>query len=103
MEEKDYENLLKMLSDHHSSLDMLMHYSHHLDNNYSTEIMQLFTEQINRYAEMNIGRNHYEYIEQVLKEMKKLKDGKKTVEDIVKKFRIAYKRRPAMMETLSKF
>lgn len=103
VEEKDYENLLKMLSDRHSSLDMLMHYSHHLDNNYSTEIMQLFTEQINRYAEMNIGRNHYEYIEQVLKEMKKLKDGKKTVEDIVKKFRIAYKRRPAMMETLSKF
>lgn len=103
LEENDHENLLKFLSNKcNHSLDVLMYYAHYLDSTHTNEIMRLLTKQIKWYAENNMGRNHYEYIAKILKEMKKLKDGKKTVKDIIEEFRVTYKRRPAMIETLNR-
>jgi len=60
-------------------------------------------ENICKYAEENVGRNHYEYIARILKETKKLKGGKALVQEIVEEFRVTYKRRPSMMEVLRNF
>ncbi|WP_195571232.1 SWIM zinc finger family protein [Bacteroides nordii] len=103
-EEEDYESLLNLLSDtSHRSIEALLHYAHHLTEIYSDEILQLLHKSICKYAEENVGRNHYEYIVRILKETKKLKGGKALVQEIVEEFRVTYKRRPSMMEVLRNF
>lgn len=103
-EEEDYESLLNLLSDtSHRSIEALLHYAHHLTEIYSDEILQLLHKSICKYAEENVGRNHYEYIARILKETKKLKGGKALVQEIVEEFRVTYKRRPSMMEVLRNF
>lgn len=103
-EEEDYESLLNLLSDtSHRSIEALLHYAHYLTEIYSDEILQLLHENICKYAEENVGRNHYEYIARILKETKKLKGGKALVQEIVEEFRVTYKRRPSMMEVLRNF
>ena len=103
-EEEDYESLLNLLSDtSHRSIEALLHYAHHLTEIYSDEILLLLHKSICKYAEENVGRNHYEYIARILKETKKLKGGKALVQEIVEEFRVTYKRRPSMMEVLRNF
>ena len=87
----------------HRSIEALLHYAHHLTEIYSDEILLLLHKSICKYAEENVGRNHYEYIARILKETKKLKGGKALVQEIVEEFRVTYKRRPSMMEVLRNF
>lgn len=102
--EKDYERLFMLLSSvNYNQLKALMKYAHHLKNTHSEPLIAMYTSLLNDYAEQNLGRNHYEFVAQVLLCAKKLNGGQEAVKRLVAEFRVKYKRRPAMMEVLGKF
>lgn len=102
--EKDNDNLFMLLSSASSNqLQMLMQYAIYLKDTHSEALLLLFTSQLERYAEQNIGRNHYQFVAKVLSCMQKLEGGKRCVTNLVSEFRVKYKRRPAMMEELRDF
>lgn len=74
-----------------------------MKDEYAEKILQLFEKEIHKYAAINSGRKHYEYIATIFKAMKKIKNGNITVKKITNEFRITYKRRPAMIEILKDF
>lgn len=104
IEEKNNDMLmafLRKVSEY--DLSFMIKYAHHLKHLYSEEILTIYSNKIQEYAEKNIGRNHYEHVTSVLKEMLKFNGGKKVVDTLVNNFRTRYKRRPAMMENLKGF
>ena len=104
VEEEDYENLKTFLvKTSNQSLDYMLIYAHHLTQSYSDEMLAIYNNKIQKYAEQNVGRNYYEYIVQVLKKMLEFPKGKEMTNLLVADFRIRYKRRPAMMELLREF
>lgn len=104
VEEKDDKHLFQLLSSvEYDQLGALMKYAHHLKNGYSEQLIKIYVSHLKDYAERNLGRTHYEYIDSVLLCMQKLNGGKEAVKSLVEEFRIAYKRRPAMMEVLGRY
>lgn len=105
VEEKDEEQLMMFLRGTlpNRQIDALQTYAPHLKKAYSAEILALYAQRIQEYAEQNMGRNHYEHVASVLRTMKEFKEGTKAVAELVQLFRLKYKKRPAMMEILSKF
>jgi hypothetical protein len=69
---------------------------------YPEKTLELFKKTIDDYA-ANVGRNHYEHIAKLLKQMCKIKNGKKTVAEMVANYRVKYKNRRVMLEVLSNF
>lgn len=103
--EKDEKSLMDLLKSTSSGeqLGLLLQYARHLKQNYSAELLDIYTKRLKEYAERNMGRNHYEYVARVLTAMQEFHDGKKAVSELVALFRNIYKRRPAMMELIRKF
>lgn len=103
-EEQDYPRLLAFLQQaKRNRLELLMQHAVHLKEAYPKEVLELFTEEVRRYAEQNTGREYYEYIARVFKKMSAFKDGKSTVKALAADFRARYRRRPAMLEVLGRF
>lgn len=103
-EEQDYSRLLAFLNRVKGNrLEMLMQHAVHLKEAYPKEVLELFTEEVRRYAEQNTGREHYEYIAKVFKKMSAFKQGKAAVKALANDFRTRYRRRPAMLEMLGRF
>lgn len=105
VEEKDEEQLMRFLKETlpNRQIDALQNYASHLKEMHSAEILALYAQRIQEYAEQNIGRNHYEHVASVLRTMQEFKEGTKAVDELVQLFRLKYKKRSAMMEVLSKF
>lgn len=103
--EKEYESLMTTILETTPSyqLEYMLHYACYLKETHSPKLLALFSEKTYSYAELNVGRNHYEYIARILKEMKKLEGGNAVVKAMVEKFKVMYKRRPAMIEILCEF
>lgn len=104
VEEKEYDRLMSFLQTlSKRDLSFMVTYAIHLRNTHSPQILAVYSEKIQVYAEKNMGRQHYQYVASILKEMLKFKGGKEVVDTLVKNFRTQYKRRPAMMEILINF
>jgi hypothetical protein len=63
--------------------------------------LEMFKKAIDKYAEVNMGRSCYEQIATLLKQMRKIKNGDKTVAEMIARYRIVYRNRRAMMEILN--
>lgn len=103
VEEKDWDALFKLVSTSYKRMDALDNYSYHLRNSHSPQLLDIYVEDLQQYASKNIGRNHYERIAKAMTCMQKLQGGKKRTAELANEFRIKYKKRPAMIETLSRF
>lgn len=104
IEEKNDERLLAHLQQIEGErLEWLMRFAIHLKDKYSKEILELFVADVRQYAEQHVGREHYEYIARVLNKMLHFKNGNKAVLALVDDFRMRYRRRPVMIETLEAF
>lgn len=102
--ERDNDSLFHMLeSADYNQQTALLQYATYLRETHSKPLLAVFNSQLKKYAESNVGRNHYEYIAKALKMMQKLKGGDEAVKQLVAEFRMVYKRRPAMMSELSAF
>ena len=101
VEEKDAFKLMTYIEMHLSAEQMDKYYSY-FALAYPNETLDLFWRAIDQYAESNTGRNHYEYINRLLKKIMKLNGGKELVTTMVTQYKTKYKNRRAMIETLGK-
>ncbi|MDR1273773.1 MAG: hypothetical protein LBK12_04410, partial [Odoribacteraceae bacterium] len=61
-----------------------------------------YRAQITEYARINMGRDHYKYVSDVLKTMKKYPGGDEIAHMLLTHFKSVYSKRRAMMEELEK-
>lgn len=104
VEEKEYDKLFHLISVTASSdrLKAIMNYAYQLPESYASSLLSFFAIDLRVFAEVNMGRNYYVEVAQMLNDMKKLKGGKEVVKALVEEFRIKYKRRPALIDELKR-
>jgi len=77
-------------------------YEPYLKTQYPERMLAFYRSQITDYAAKNMGREHYKYVADVLKTMKKYPGGVETVNGLLSHFKSVYSNRRAMMEELDK-
>ncbi|OQX84138.1 hypothetical protein B6D60_09705 [candidate division KSB1 bacterium 4484_87] len=102
IKEKYQDRLLKLLQEHSDDLHIVENYATHLKKAYPKELLKIYENAVRVYAQ-NTGRNFYEEIARVLKNMLKIEGGEKVVRKLVAEFKEKYPRRRAMMEILNKY
>lgn len=96
-----YEKLLDVLL--RSNDKYLLHqYTGLLSDEYPEQLLQIYRESVEKQAESTGSRKHYYQIAEELKIMKSISGGDKVVDEIIKKWKIQYKNRTAMMDELSR-
>lgn len=98
--EQLYEKLIDVLL--RSNDKYLLHqYTDMLSNEYPEQLLQVYRESVEKQAESTGSRKHYYQIVEELKIMKSISGGDKVVDEIIKKWKVQYKNRSAMMDELS--
>ena len=82
--------------------DLLHQYTHVLNDEYSEKLIQLYREFVEKQAESTGSRKHYYQIVEELRIMKSITGGDKVVDEIIKKWKIQYKNRSAMLDELNR-
>lgn len=99
--EQLYEQLLDVLL--RSDDKYLLHqYTDLLSEKYPEQLLQIYRESVEKQAESTGSRKHYYQIAEELKIMKSISGGDKVVDEIIKKWKIQYKNRTAMMDEISR-
>lgn len=83
------------------SMENIQQNEKYLAKDYSTELIELYSERIINYVEKFVGRNHYQTACRYLRRMKKL-GGNTKVNELIEQFRNKYPQRRAMMDELNK-
>lgn len=100
-EEKLYDRLLDYVLKS-PGLNYVFKYENILKDDYSQELLQKYTDELNKMITYTANRKKYKEWVTILRKMTKLKDGDKAVQDIVKNWKIMYSKRKAMMEELER-
>ncbi|MBP1545392.1 MAG: SWIM zinc finger family protein [Oscillospiraceae bacterium] len=100
-EEKLYDRLLECVVKS-QGLFMLDRYADVLKNEYPEQLLEKYTDELNKLAKRTGTRNHYANIVSEMRKIKKIPGGTNTVEEIINEWKVIYKNRPAMMDELSK-
>lgn len=98
------ENLTERLLEYiekKASIQNLEQYYTIFVNAFPERTLMLFQNKLNKYIEKNVGRNHYEYANTILKKIKKIEGGSKVLSQMIQNYRVTYKNRRAMMEILN--
>ena len=82
------------------SLENIQQNEQYLANDYSSELIELYSERITNYVEKYVGRNHYQTACRYLRRMKKL-GGNEKVNELIELFRKQYPQRKALMDELN--
>ena len=82
---------------------VLMQYSESLMEKYGEEMLEMLSNACADFADKASNRKEYRKLASMLEKVKKLKGGTGIVSNLVNRIREVYKRRPAMIEELSKF
>lgn len=82
--------------------DLLHQYTHVLHDEYPEKLIQLYREFVEKQAESTGSRKHYYQIVEELRIMKSITGGDKVVDEIIKKWKIQYKNRSAMLDELNR-
>lgn len=99
--EQLYEQLLDVLL--RSDDKYLLHqYTDLLSEKYPEQLLQIYREIVEKQAESTGGRKHYYQIVEELRIMKSIIGGDKVVDEIIKKWKIQYRNRSAMMDELNR-
>lgn len=83
------------------SLENIQQNEKYLSKDYSSELLELYSERIINYVEKFVGRNHYQTACRYLRRMKKL-GGNEQVNDLIESFRKQYPQRKALMDELNR-
>ncbi len=81
---------------------MLHQYTNILSEEYPEQLLQIYREGVEKQAESTGSRKHYYQIVEELKYMKSITGGDKVVDEIIKRWKIQYKNRSAMMDELNR-
>ena len=98
--EQLYEQLLDVLL--RSDDKYLLHqYTDLLSKKYPEQLLQIYRENVEKQAESTGSRKHYYQIVEELRIMKSITGGDKIVDEIIKKWKVQYKNRSAMLDELN--
>jgi len=100
IKEEWWDRLFLMLKQN-LSLENIHQNEQYLSKDYSSELIELYSERITDYVEKFIGRNHYQTACGYLRRMKKL-GGNEQVNDLIELFRKKYPQRKALMDELNR-
>lgn len=100
-EEKLYDRLLEYVKES-SGLYALREFTSVLKAEYPAEILQKYSDEVNKMASRTADRKHYKELVSILRTMLSIKSGEDMVNEIAKHWRMAYGNRPAMMDELSR-
>ena len=73
-----------------------------LNDEYPEKLLQLYREIVEKQAESTGDRKHHYQIVEELRIMKSIIGGDKVVDEIIKKWKIQYRNRSAMMDELNR-
>jgi len=76
-------------------------YEPYLKQQYPERMLAFYHSKVINYAANNMGREHYKFVANILKKMKKYPNGIGMVDMLLKHFRAIYSNRKAMMEELN--
>ncbi len=99
IKEEWWDRLFQMLKQN-LSLENIQQNEQYLAKDFSSELIELYSERITNYVEKYVGRNHYQTACRYLRRMKKL-GGNKQVDDLIELFRQQYPQRRALMDELN--
>lgn len=80
----------------------LAQYESCLKTRYPERMLAFYRTQITDYAAKYVGRDHYKYVADMLKNMKTYPNGAQIVDTLLAHFKSIYSKRRAMMEELGK-
>jgi len=83
------------------SMENIRQNEQYLTKDYSSELIELYSERITNYVEKFVGRDHYQTACRYLRRMKKL-GGNDRVNELIELFRKQYPQRRALMDELTK-
>lgn len=72
-----------------------------LKDSYPEQLLQAYRESVEKQAEFKGSRKHYYQIVEELRIMKSITGGDKVVDEIIKRWKVQYKNRSAMLDELS--
>ena len=99
------ENLHKQLLDSiikSNNKSLLTQYTDLLKDEYPEQLLHMYRVAVEKEAERASNRSYYRQLVGDLRNMKAITGGDKVVDEIIKKWKIQYKNRTAMMDELSK-
>ena len=98
--EQLYEQLLDVIL--RSDDKYLLHqYTDMLSDKYPEQLLKVYRERVEKQAESTGSRKHYYQIVEELRIMKSITGGDKVVDEIIKRWKVQYKNRSAMLDELS--
>lgn len=100
IKEERWDRLFLMVKEN-LSMENIQQNEQYLSKDYSSELIELYSERIINYVEKYIGRNHYQTACRYLLRMKKL-GGKEKVNELIELFRKQYPQRKALMDELTR-
>lgn len=100
IKEEWWDRLFLMLKQN-LSMENIQQNEQYLSKDYSSELIELYSERITNYVEKFIGRNHYQTACRYLRRMKKL-GGNDKVNELIELFRRQYPQRRALMDELNR-
>ncbi len=100
IKEEWWDRLFLMLKQN-LSMENIQQNEQYLVKDYSSELIELYSERIINYVEKYIGRNHYQTACKYLRRMKKL-GGNDKVNELIELFKKQYPQRKALMDELSR-
>lgn len=100
-----HENLHKQLLDsiiRSNNKSLLYQYTDLLKDEYPKQLLHMYRVAVEKEAEYARSRSCYRQLVRDLRHMKRIDGGDKAVDEIIKKWKVQYKNRSAMMDELSK-
>ena len=98
-EEKLYKQLLDSIVKSNDKR-LLNQYTHLLKDKYPKQLLHMYRVAVEKEAERASNRSYYRQLVQDLRVMKCITDGDEEVDEIIKKWKVQYKNRTAMMDEL---
>jgi len=103
VEEEMYDRLINLVVKQ-NDLQTILHYHPDLHLLYPAELMNLYVPLLNEQADTASDRNGYNRLFQVVDVIyKDIPEGRNALKEIVLKWKIFYKRRPAMLDVIENF
>lgn len=100
IKEEWWDRLFLMLKQN-LSMENIQQNEQYLAKDYSTELIELYSERITNYLEKYTGRNHYQTACRYLRRMKKIGGNDKVI-NLIELFRKQYPQRKALMDELTR-
>ena len=100
IKEEWWDRLFLMLKQN-LSMENIQQNEQYLSKDYSSELIELYSERIINYVEKYIGRNHYQTACRYLRRMKKL-GGNEKVNELIEIFKKQYPQRRALIDELNR-